>query len=158
MSRGREWKSAGRGRKAKKRVRGAPKRSREKELLLFFSQPEWSLQVELTNATAGASFFTDPSFDKWQRHLSFTKSAKKQWRTESSHRRKNCPAYCELIDRSRSTQKAGVEMDWVDPKQGDLVSPEGKLSHAFFALEIVRKQILYQWRNVHPRIAVGPKA
>ncbi|GFU92715.1 hypothetical protein TNCV_2892241 [Trichonephila clavipes] len=36
MSRGREWKSAGRGRKAKKRVRGAPKRSREKELMLFF--------------------------------------------------------------------------------------------------------------------------
>ncbi|GFW80110.1 hypothetical protein TNCV_460191 [Trichonephila clavipes] len=39
-SRGREWKSAGRGRKAQKRVRRAPKRSREKELLLFFSQPE----------------------------------------------------------------------------------------------------------------------
>ncbi|GFV08504.1 uncharacterized protein TNCV_2937201 [Trichonephila clavipes] len=54
-----------------------------------------------------------------------TKSAKKQWRTESAQRRKNCPAYCDLIGRSRSTQKVGVEMDWVDPKindpkQGDL--------------------------------------
>ncbi|GFW27542.1 hypothetical protein TNCV_163821 [Trichonephila clavipes] len=38
-----------------------------------------------------------------------TKSAKKQWRTESAHRRKNCPAYCVLIGRSRSTQKVGVE-------------------------------------------------
>ncbi|GFW05785.1 hypothetical protein TNCV_602571 [Trichonephila clavipes] len=34
--RGREWKSAGRGRKAQRRVPGAPRRSREKELLLFF--------------------------------------------------------------------------------------------------------------------------
>ncbi|GFW72826.1 hypothetical protein TNCV_1266691 [Trichonephila clavipes] len=34
-SRGREWKSAGKWRKAQKRIRGAPKRSREKELLLF---------------------------------------------------------------------------------------------------------------------------
>ncbi|GFS89852.1 hypothetical protein TNCV_4839431 [Trichonephila clavipes] len=36
---------------------------------------EWSLQVELTNATAGGRCrsqqeLTDPSFDKWQRHLS----------------------------------------------------------------------------------------
>ncbi|GFY10527.1 hypothetical protein TNCV_2565551 [Trichonephila clavipes] len=48
-SRGREWKSAGRGQTAPKRVRGAPKRSREKELLLFFrsqNEKEWSLQVE----------------------------------------------------------------------------------------------------------------
>ncbi|GFU11618.1 hypothetical protein TNCV_4320921 [Trichonephila clavipes] len=56
-SRGREWKSVGRGRKAQKRVREAPKRSREKELLLFFfrsqNEKERSLQVELTNATAG---------------------------------------------------------------------------------------------------------
>ncbi|GFX01997.1 hypothetical protein TNCV_371861 [Trichonephila clavipes] len=55
-SRGREWKGAGRGRKAQKRVQGAPKRSREKGLLLFFrsqNEKEWSLQVELTNATAG---------------------------------------------------------------------------------------------------------
>ncbi|GFT01256.1 hypothetical protein TNCV_2661931 [Trichonephila clavipes] len=35
-SRGRKWKSAGRRRKDQKRVRGAPKRNRENELLLFF--------------------------------------------------------------------------------------------------------------------------
>ncbi|GFU00177.1 hypothetical protein TNCV_801591 [Trichonephila clavipes] len=43
----------------------------------------------------------------------------------TAHRRKNCPACCVLIGRSQSTQKVGVEMDWVDPKindprQGDL--------------------------------------
>ncbi|GFT73630.1 hypothetical protein TNCV_3096551 [Trichonephila clavipes] len=45
------------GEKSPKRVREAPKRRREKELLLFFfrsqNEKEWSLQVELTNATAG---------------------------------------------------------------------------------------------------------
>ncbi|GFW12403.1 putative retrovirus-related pol polyprotein from transposon opus [Trichonephila clavipes] len=47
------------------------------------------------------------------------------FRNSPAHRRKNCPAYCDLIGRSRSTQKVGVEMDWDDPKindpkQGDL--------------------------------------
>ncbi|GFX55697.1 uncharacterized protein TNCV_3427681 [Trichonephila clavipes] len=81
-SRGREWKSAGRRRKAQKRVREAPKRSREKECCNFFfaaihsfhSKKEWSLQVKLANATA--SFFTNPSFDKWQRHLSVVRCSK----------------------------------------------------------------------------------
>ncbi|GFT15575.1 hypothetical protein TNCV_4985351 [Trichonephila clavipes] len=67
------------GAKSPKRVREAPKRSREEECSNFFSrdqnEKERSLQVELANATqqeeeAGASFCTDPSFNKWQRHLS----------------------------------------------------------------------------------------
>ncbi|GFX62724.1 hypothetical protein TNCV_3007611 [Trichonephila clavipes] len=40
------------------------------------------------------------------------KLLKKQLRTESAHRRKNCPAYCDLIGRSRSTQKVGVEKEY----------------------------------------------
>ncbi|GFX50484.1 hypothetical protein TNCV_2429531 [Trichonephila clavipes] len=46
-------------------------------------------------------------------------SAEKQWRTKSAHRRKKCPACCVLIGRRQSTQKVGVEMDWVDPKIND---------------------------------------
>ncbi|GFY27869.1 hypothetical protein TNCV_243341 [Trichonephila clavipes] len=49
VTRARVEERRGRGRKALKRVRGAPKRSREKELLLFFlcsqNKKEWSLQV-----------------------------------------------------------------------------------------------------------------
>ncbi|GFT96932.1 hypothetical protein TNCV_5107321 [Trichonephila clavipes] len=52
-------------------------------------------------------------------------SDEKQWRTKSAHRWKNCPACCIWIGRNQSTQKVGVEKDWVDPeindsKQGDL--------------------------------------
>ncbi|GFT02804.1 hypothetical protein TNCV_466301 [Trichonephila clavipes] len=50
-SRGREGKSTGRGRKAQKRVRGAPKRSREKELLLFSFRSQNEKRMESASRT-----------------------------------------------------------------------------------------------------------
>ncbi|GFT22873.1 integrase catalytic domain-containing protein [Trichonephila clavipes] len=53
-----------------------------------------------------------PSFGGlWEALVKSIKSAKKQWRTESAHQRKNCPAYCDLIGRSLSSQKVGVEKE-----------------------------------------------
>ncbi|GFW05717.1 hypothetical protein TNCV_3407831 [Trichonephila clavipes] len=48
---------------------------------------------------------------------------------ESAHRRKNCPAYCDLIGRSRSLQK--VDLDW-----SEFTLPE--LSYALQNLDTIK--------------------
>ncbi|GFX78894.1 hypothetical protein TNCV_3911831 [Trichonephila clavipes] len=73
---------------------------------------------------AGVSLFTDPISD-----IEIITMGRTYLLKNSSGRSpltdEKCPACCVMIGRDRSTQKVGVEKDWVDPKindpkQGDL--------------------------------------